>query len=128
MINSVSGISFRGEAVLNAADLINSPGKYTTSEVKKDLPSDSYEPQEKKKSHKGAAIATIIGLLTAAYVALGFAVNKGAIKKIDNPEGIIQKAKNFFYSIGENADNLWAKIRARGASNDTPKSEAPTAE
>lgn len=127
MINSVSGISFRGETALNSADLINSPGKYTKTKARADMPSDAYEPSEKKKSHKGTVLG-IIGLLAAAYIGLGIAVHKGAITKVENPEGIMQKVKNFFCSIGENADNLWSKIRGTGASNESPKTETPKPE
>ena len=125
MINSVSGISFRGDTSMNVNDLINSPGKFTTNQVRADMPSDEFEPSEKKKSHKGAVLGTIIALLAAAYIGLGVAVHKGAIQKVENPEGIMQKVQNFFRSIGKSADNLWSKIRGKGASKEAPKSETP---
>lgn len=136
MINSVSGISFRRDAAVNASDLINSPGKFTLPAAPAEVPADSFEKAEgqKKKSHTGAIIGTIVGLLAAAYIGLGIAVHKGGLTKIDNPEGIMQKAKNFFHSIGESADNLWGKIRgkkAEGASNTNTQelaSEVPAAE
>lgn len=131
MINSVSGVSFRGDAPVNAADLINSPGKFTTAGVNSDVSADSFEKKgEHQKSHKGAVIGTIIGLLAAAYIGLGIAVHKGKLSKIDNPEGIMQKTKNFFHKIGESADELWKKIRGKKAetSQETPKTETPKTE
>ena len=62
MISSVSNVNFRGDAApVNAQDLINSPGKFTTQAPKADAPADSFEkegaPAEKKKS-KTSAICT----------------------------------------------------------------------
>lgn len=129
MISSVSGVSFRGEAPVNVADLINSPGKFSTAPVKSDIPSDSFETKgENKKSHKGAVIGTVIALLAAAYIGLGVAVNKAKLKNIDNPEGIMQKAQNFFHKIGESADELWKKVRGKKVEgkSETPKTEGET--
>ena len=122
MISSVSGISFRGDAPVNSADLINSPGKYATAAPKADIPADTYGDKN-KKSHKGGVIATVVALLAAAYIGLGVAVHKGKLNKIDNPEGFTQKVKQFFYSIGESADSLWGKIRNRKTkeTSDAPK-------
>ncbi len=129
MISSVSGISFRGEAPASTADLINSPGKYSIPGVKVDAHGDSFASKtEKKKSNTGAVIGTIVALLAAAYIGLGVAVNKGKFKKIDNPEGIMQKTKNFFHKIGESADNLWKRVRGQKAEgkSETPKTEGET--
>ena len=70
MISSVSNVNFRGDAApVNAQDLINSPGKFTTQAPKADAPADSFEkegaPAEKKKSKASAIIGTIVGLLAA---------------------------------------------------------------
>ena len=129
MIHSVSGVSFRGDAAVNMQDLINSPGKYTSQALNSEMPADSFENNtEKPKSHKGAVIGTIIGLLAAAYIGLGVAVNKNLLKKIDNPEGIVQKTKNFFHKIGESADELGKKVRGKmtEGKSETPKNEGET--
>lgn len=130
MINSVSGINFRGDAPVNAADLINSPGKFTTAPAVSDVQPDTFEKAgEEKKGHKGGAIGTVLGLLALAYIALGVAAHKGTLSKIENPEGFMQKTKNFFHKIGESADNLWGKIRGKKAEaqSKTPNTEAPAA-
>ena len=80
------------------------------------------------------------------YVALGVAVNKGKLEKVVAAEGkelkFTDKIKNFFHSIGENADNMWKKIRGKKAEGEAktdantkptdtpeaPKGEAPKGE
>lgn len=139
MINSVSNVSFRGD--VNAQELINSPGKYTTAAAPQaEAPADSFEKEgaaPKKKSKAPAIIGTIVGLAAAAYIALGIAVGKGKLAKAVPDEagniGFMGKVKNFFVSIGESADNLWSKIRGKKADDaadlkakgDTPEPNKP---
>ncbi len=116
MISSVSNVNFRGETAVSAQDLINSPGKYSVApQAKTDVPEDSFEKSEgkKNKSNTGAIIGTAAALLAVAYATLGVMVHKGKLEKIEAPEGFMQKVKNFFYNVGESADNLWGKIRKR---------------
>ena len=126
MISSVSNVNFRGDAApVNAQDLINSPGKYTTQATKADAPADSFEKKdgaegaEKKKSNLPAIIGSIAGLLALTYIGLGIAVGKGKLTKAVAEEGkelgFMGKVKNFFVSIGENAENLWKRIRGKKA-------------
>ncbi len=139
MINSVSSVSFRGD--VNAQELINSPGKYTTAAAPQaEAQADSFEKEgaaPKKKSKAPAIIGTIVGLAAAAYIALGIAVGKGKLAKAIPDEagniGFMGKVKNFFVSIGESADNLWSKIRGKKADDaadlkakgDTPEPNKP---
>ncbi len=131
MISSVSGVSFRGDASTNISDLINSPGKYTTAAAAQEVPADSFVSEgkaEKKKSHTGAIIGTIVGLLAAAYIGLGIAVHKGKLSEIPEPAGFMDKTKNFFHKIGKSADDLWLKVRGKKA-EETPKTpDAPGGE
>ncbi len=127
MISSVSNINFRGDAApVNHQDLINSPGKFTTTQPPKaDAPADSFEKKdgaegaEKKKSKAPAIIGSIVGLLALTYIGLGIAVGKGKLTKAVAEEGkelgFMGKVKNFFVSIGENAENLWNRIRGKKA-------------
>ena len=127
MISSVSNINFRGDAApVNHQDLINSPGKFTTTQPPKaDAPADSFEKKdgaegaEKKKSKAPVIIGSIAGLLALAYIGLGIAVGKGKLTKAVAEEGkelgFMGKVKNFFVSIGENAENLWNRIRGKKA-------------
>ena len=51
MISSVSNVNFRGDAApVNAQDLINSPGKFTTQAPKTDAPADSFEKGNRRVS------------------------------------------------------------------------------
>ena len=113
MINSVSNLSFRGEAV-NAQDLINSPGQFASPAQAAELPPDSFEfeGQEKKKSGaKGIIAALALGL--AAFAGLGYAVKKGHLDKatINEADGFFQKlwpkTKNLGHTIGEYAVKAW---------------------
>ena len=60
---------------------------------------------EKEKNNTGKIIGGVIGALALVWIALGYAVGRKGSQwtKIDAPEGITQKAKNFFYAIGESA-------------------------
>lgn len=136
MISSVSNVNFRGDAApVNAQDLINSPGKFTTQAPKADAPADSFEkegaPAEKKKSKASAIIGTIVGLLAATYVGLSIAVGKKALTRAVAEEGkelgFLGKVKNFFVDIGESGEKLWNKIRGKKVDDvdGKPKTDAP---
>ena len=136
MISSVSNVNFRGDAApVNAQDLINSPGKFTTQAPKADAPADSFEkegaPAEKKKSKAPAIIGTIVGLLAATYVGLSIAVGKKALTRAVAEEGkelgFLGKVKNFFVDIGESGEKLWNKIRGKKVDDvdGKPKTDAP---
>ena len=136
MISSVSNVNFRGDAAsVNAQDLINSPGKFTTQAPKTDAPADSFEkegaPAEKKKSKAPAIIGTIVGLLAATYVGLSIAVGKKALTRAVAEEGkelgFLGKVKNFCVDIGESGEKLWNKIRGKKVDDvdGKPKTDAP---
>ena len=136
MISSVSNVNFRGDAApMNAQDLINSPGKFTTQAPKAEAPADSFEkegaPVEKKKSKAPAIIGTIVGLLAATYVGLSIAVGKKALTRAVAEEGkelgFLGKVKNFFVDIGESGEKLWNKIRGNKVDDvdGKPKTDAP---
>lgn len=138
MISSVSNVNFRGDAApVNAQDLINSPGKYTTQATKADAPADSFEKKdgaegaEKKKSNLPAIIGSIAGLLALTYIGLGIAVGKGKLTKAVAEEGkelgFMGKVKNFFVDIGESGEKLWNKIRGKKVDDvdGKPKTDAP---
>lgn len=114
MINSVSGVSFRGEVDTQA--LLNQPGKYTTQAPIPETEVDTFndKPAGQKKSHIGAVIGTVVGLLAATYIGLGIAVGKGKLNKAVAAEGgnltFMQKTKNFFVSVGENAKKCWDTV------------------
>jgi len=113
MINSVSNLSFRGEAV-NAQDLINSPGAFSLPAQTAELPPDSFEMQgtEKKKSAAKGLLATLAVAL-AAFAGLGYAVKKGHLVKptINEADGFFQKlwprTENLGHTIGEYAVKAW---------------------
>lgn len=137
MISSVSNVNFRGDAApVNAQDLINSPGKYTTQAPKAEAPADSFEKEgaaaEKKKSKAPAIIGTVVGLLAAAYVGLSIAVGKGKLTKAVAEEGkelgFMGKVKNFFVSIGESGEKLWNKIRGKKVEDGDVKTKGETPE
>ena len=136
MISSVSNVNFRGDAApVNAQDLINSPGKYTTQASKAEASADSFEKEGaaegKKKSKAPAIIATVVGLLAATYVGLSIAVGKKALTRAVAEEGkelgFMGKVKNFFVDIGESGEKLWNKIRGNKADDvdGKPKTDAP---
>lgn len=136
MISSVSNVNFRGDAApVNAQDLINSPGKFTTQAPKAEAPADSFEkegaPVEKKKSKAPAIIGTIVGLLAATYVGLSIAVGKKALTRAVAEDGkdlgFLGNVKNFFVDIGESGKNLWNKIRGNKVDDldGKPKKDAP---
>ncbi len=130
MISSVSNINFRGESVpVNPQDLINQPGKFTTTApaadaAKAEAPADSFEKEgapvdgeQKSKSHAAAIIGTVVGLLALAYIGLGVAVGKEKLVKVPEIKGqplkFKEKLQNFFYAIGDSGRNLWNKIRGK---------------
>lgn len=116
MISAVSGISFKGEAV-NAQDLINSPGQFSSA-PQQEIPADSFEKaeEEKKSSNTGLKVAIGAALVAlAAFVGLGYAVRKGHLEHVDVPaEGFFAKAgahiKNAGVKVGEWADSCYNSI------------------
>lgn len=129
MINSVSGVNFRGDVApaQNSQDLINAPGQFATPVA--DVPADSFEKEgaEKKKSKAPAIIGTIVGLAALAYAGLGLAVGKGKLNKVVAQEGkelkLTDKAINVLHDIGENAKGVWDSIASnfgkKGAAAET---------
>lgn len=119
MINSVSGVNFRGDVApaQNSQDLINAPGQFATPVA--DVPADSFEKEgaEKKKSKAPAIIGTIVGLAALAYAGLGLAVGKGKLNKVVAQEGkelkLTDKAINVLHDIGENAKGVWDSIASK---------------
>ena len=97
MINSVSGVSFRGEA-LNTQDLINAPGKYAAPA---DVAVDSFEKQGKAKKKGGRGLLATAAVALAAFVALGIAVKKGHLERVE-----INEANGFFKKLLEKGQNL----------------------
>ena len=134
MISSVSSVNFRGDAApANAQDLINSPGKFTTTQPQPaDVKADSFEKEgaEKKKNKTGIVIGSIVGALAVAYIALSALVHKGTLKQVPDAGDLKfkDKVQNFFYSIGESGSKLWKKIRGKADDVETNKaSEAGNA-
>ena len=120
MINSVSGVSFRGDvAPAGGQDLISAPSKYSAAQAP-----DSFEKSDavsdKKKRNTALKIAgAVVGLAALTYAALGLAVGKGkltkAVAEAGQEVGFMGKVKNFFVSIGENAVSMWNKVFGKNA-------------
>ena len=111
MVNSVSGVSFRGDAAaVSNQDLINAPGKYTTAEI----PADSFEKEGAPKKSKKTGIIATLGLALAAFAGLGWAVKSGKLTKAEAPEGFFKKAwayvQNAAHWVGEKAGNCWDTV------------------
>ena len=137
MISSISNVNFRGEADFNS--LINSPGKYSTNAA---APQQNVEPDKvelsttqkpkKEKNNTGLIIGGVLGALALTWIGLGIAVGrKGSTwTKIENPDGMMQKAKNFFYDIGESAkkayDNTLGKWFGKAEKGDTANTNTNT--
>ena len=124
MINSVSGVSFRGEAV-NSQDLFNAPGKYATPATGADAPADTFEAHGKEKKKGGHGILATLAVALAAFTALGIAVKKGHLEKVEINEAdgffkkALQKGQNLAHTIGEYAVKAWdatgGKLFKKGA-------------
>lgn len=123
MINSVSGVSFRGEA-LNTQDLINAPGKYAAPA---DVAVDSFEKQGKAKKKGGRGLLATAAVALAAFVALGVAVKKGHLERVEINEAngffkkLLQKGQNLATTVGEYAVKAWdatgGRLFNKGASD-----------
>ena len=115
MINSVSGVSFRGEA-LNTQDLINAPGKYAAPA---DVAVDSFEKQGKAKKKGGRGLLATAAVALAAFVALGIAVKKGHLERVEINEAngffskLLQRGKNLATTVGEYAVRAWDATAGR---------------
>ncbi len=113
MLNSVSGVNFRGNPILERE------GKYTQSQQPQakapEMPADSVETTQKKK-HKGLkATLWTIGILAAAAIGLGVAAKTGKLSSIEAPEGMMAKAKNVCAKIGEGVADAYDNVVAWGA-------------
>ncbi len=113
MISAVSGVNFRGEKT-DFNSLINQPGKYAAgapasqpAQPEGDKAELSTSVPKEEKSNTGKIIGGIIGALALAWIGLGIAVGRKALTHVDAPEGFAQKAKNFFYTIGESAKKAY---------------------
>lgn len=139
MINAVSSVSFRGDvgAKKDLNSLINDPGKFSSAapaqtaaqqQPKADEAILSNKP-EKEKNNTGKIIAGVVAALALVWIGLGYAVGRKGSQwtKIENPEGITQKCKNFFYDIGESAvkayDNTLGKWFGKKAEDATEAAE-----
>ncbi|MBO6088360.1 hypothetical protein J6P92_08465 [bacterium] len=117
MISAVSGISFKGETI-NAQDLINSPGQFTTVPQQQEIPVDSFEKagEEKKKSNTGLKVAIGVAVAAlAAFIGLGYAVHNGHLERVDIPaDGFLKKIgariKNAGVKVGEWAESCYKSI------------------
>ena len=119
MLQSVSGVNFRGD-VVNSQDLISGQGRYSTAGVVSEP--DVFESSEKKSNaSKGLKIAgAIVALAALAWAGLGIAVGrKGSNwQKIAAEEGkelkFMQKVKNVFYEIGNSAVTAYKAVFKHG--------------
>lgn len=113
MINSVSGISFRGETA-PTNDILSAPSKFSAPAPKADAPVDSFEKANKKKSKAPAIIGGLLATAAVAAIALGFLTGRGKLTKVVAEEGknlsFLNKAQNFICDIGEKVANLWPKV------------------
>lgn len=113
MINSVSGISFRGETA-PTNDILSAPSKFSAPAPKADAPADSFEKASKKKSKAPAIIGGLLATVAVAAIALGFLTGRGKLTKVVAEEGknltFLNKAQNFICDMGEKVANLWPKV------------------
>lgn len=113
MINSVSGISFRGETA-PTNDILSAPSKFSAPAPKADAPADSFEKASKKKSKAPAIIGGLLATAAVAAIALGFLTGRGKLTKVVAEEGknlsFLNKAQNFICDMGEKVANLWPKV------------------
>lgn len=108
MINSVSNIAFRNNAVPAGKDLA-APGKYSALEMQP----DSFESEGKsKKSKKGLAIGLgTLAVAIGAFAGLGYAVKSGKLKSVEGAEKFVDKyLKNPAVKVGEFAETCWTKV------------------
>lgn len=120
MINSVSGVSFRGDvAPAGSQDLINAPSKFSAAQAPDSFEKSDVAPDKKKKNTALKLAGGIVGLAALTYAALGLAVGKGkltkAVAEAGQEVGFMGKVKNFFVSIGENAVSMWNKVFGKNA-------------
>lgn len=129
MLSSVSNISFRGDAG-NHQDLISSPGKFSNKPAPYSPKADSFEDSQKENKHTAAkVIGSLAGLAALTWIGLGIAVGRkgSAWKKIPAAEGqnlkFTDKVKNFFFAIGESANNAYKKVFNKGAKTEAAATE-----
>lgn len=113
MVNSISGVGFRGDtAAVSNQDLINAPGKYTTTA---EIPADSFEKEGASKKSKKVGILATLAVALAAFAGLGYAVKSGKLTKVtDMPEGFFAKTwahiKNAAHWVGNGAGKCWDTV------------------
>lgn len=113
MLNSVSGVSFKGDVTpaQNTQDLISAPSQFSASLA--DAPVDSFEKvgEEKKRSKAPVVIGGLLALAAATYIGLGIAVGKGKLKKVEGTDlKFMEKAQNWAHAVGDNAKSVWNKV------------------
>lgn len=113
MLNSVSGVSFKGDIApaQNTQDLISAPSQFSAPLA--DAPVDSFEKvgEEKKKSKAPVIIGGLLALAAATYIGLGIAVGKGKLKKVEGTDlKFMEKAQNWAHAVGDNAKSAWNKV------------------
>lgn len=121
MISSVSSINFRGDKAAHS-DLINAPGRFSNAPAHQAPKADTFEDSEKENKHSALKVlGSIAGIAALAWIGLGIAVGRkgSSWKKITVDEGQslkkMEKVKNFFYSIGESANNAYKKVFKKSA-------------
>ncbi len=112
MLNSVSGVSFRGNPILERE------GKFTQTQQPQaktpEMPADSLEKPKKKNKGLKAALWTV-GVLAAAAIGLGVAVKKGKLNTLEAPEGLLAHTQNFFAKAGKYVADAYDSVVAWGA-------------
>ncbi len=98
MLNSVSGVNFKGNPILEREGKFSQPQQPQGSAP--EMPADSFEKPKKKHTGLKAFLWTV-GVLAAAAVGLGVAAKKGKLTSIEAPEGFMANAKNVCAKIGE---------------------------
>ncbi len=113
MLNSVSGVNFQGNPILERE------GKYSSQPQQPqakpaDIPADSFEKPKKKNKGLKAFLWTV-GVLAAAAVGLGIAAKTGKLNSVEVPKCMVDHAKNFFATIGNGVAKAYDDVVAWGA-------------